>query len=154
LAAPVSYITAFLILHELTALVPLIGLASFFHYSNWIPESILKNQEGVFNSAIERWSRYFVRKGWLKDEGTSDQETGLKNGDSDTKLDSTDTTIRQLEARGDGWRWVVDIATAYVLVKIMLPPRLLLSVWAAPWFARIAVMPITRLFGRFKRPKA
>jgi hypothetical protein len=35
--APVSHVVAFLILHELTAIVPLIGLASYFHYTNWLP---------------------------------------------------------------------------------------------------------------------
>jgi hypothetical protein len=148
LSAPVSYVTAFLILHELTALVPLVGFASFFHYSNWLPESILKNEEGVFNAAIEKWSRYFKRKGWLGDDVSDNQgaETAQANGE-----DGAVGTIRELEARGDGWRWVVEIATAYVLVKILLPPRLVLSVWASPWFARVAVIPITRVFARFGR---
>jgi hypothetical protein len=35
--APVSHIVAFLILHEITAIVPLVGLAGYFHYANWLP---------------------------------------------------------------------------------------------------------------------
>lgn len=35
--APVTHVVAFLILHELTAIIPLIGLASYFHYANWLP---------------------------------------------------------------------------------------------------------------------
>lgn len=35
--APVSHIVAFLTLHEITAIVPLVGLASLFHYTQWLP---------------------------------------------------------------------------------------------------------------------
>ena len=36
-------------------------------------------------------------------------------------------------------------ATAWAIVKALLPLRLILSVWAAPWFARIAVVPCFNL---------
>lgn len=35
--APVTHVVSFLILHELTAVIPLVGLASYFHYANWLP---------------------------------------------------------------------------------------------------------------------
>src|ERR1044071_6938946 len=35
--APISHITSFLILHELTAIIPLFGLAAYFHYTHWLP---------------------------------------------------------------------------------------------------------------------
>ena len=34
---------------------------------------------------------------------------------------------------------VVEVATAYAVTKAILPLRLMLSVWATPWFARVAV---------------
>ncbi len=38
------------------------------------------------------------------------------------------------------------VATAWAITKALLPLRLILSVWATPWFARVAVMPsMTRL---------
>jgi len=37
---------------------------------------------------------------------------------------------------------VVEFATAYALVKVLLPLRILLSVWGSPWFASFAVIPI------------
>src|SRR6266536_4903056 len=37
LSAPVSHVTSFLILHELTAIIPLVGLAVTFHYTNYLP---------------------------------------------------------------------------------------------------------------------
>lgn len=43
-------------------------------------------------------------------------------------------------------------ATAYAITKALLPVRLIFSVSATPWFARVAVGPATnglrRLFGR------
>jgi hypothetical protein len=37
---------------------------------------------------------------------------------------------------------VVEFATAYAIVKVLLPLRLVVSVWGAPWFARLVVIPI------------
>ena len=34
------------------------------------------------------------------------------------------------------------LATAYAVTKILLPLRLIVSVWATPWFARRAVLPV------------
>lgn len=64
--APVSHITAFLILHELTAVIPLFGLAATFHYTEWLPPYI---SEGAWVSqGVEKFGNYFRRKGWLGDE--------------------------------------------------------------------------------------
>ena len=61
--APVAHITAFLILHELTAVVPLLGLAGLFHYSQWMPPYI---SEGKWVSdGVEKFGTYFRKKGWL-----------------------------------------------------------------------------------------
>lgn len=42
-------------------------------------------------------------------------------------------------------------ATAYAITKALLPVRLVFSVWATPWFARVAVAPATNGFGRLFR---
>lgn len=60
--------------------------------------------------------------------------------------------------RGEkGVRVVVELATAYAITKMLLPLRLVGSVWATPWFARWTVLPVTkrlgRLFGRGKAKK-
>ena len=36
--APVTHVVSFLILHEITAIVPLVGLAGLFHWMRWIPD--------------------------------------------------------------------------------------------------------------------
>jgi hypothetical protein len=69
LAAPLSHTTAFLILHEITAILPLFGLAGAFHYvgtpgvvRDWLAGSE-KLREGE-----ERFTRYATRKGWIAAE--------------------------------------------------------------------------------------
>lgn len=47
-----------------------------------------------------------------------------------------------------GVRLVVEFATAYAIVKMFLIPRILFSVWATPWFARMTVIPF---LSRFKK---
>lgn len=130
--APVSHITAFLILHELTAVVPLFGLAAAFHYTNWLPPYI---SEGKWISDYtEKFGKYLRKKKWISDEGGSGRWFG----------------------RGEkGTRIVVELATAYAITKFLLPLRLVLSVWGTPWFARLTVLPITKRLGAlFKRKKA
>ena len=43
-----------------------------------------------------------------------------------------------------GVRIVMEVAAAYAVTKVLLPVRIVGSVWATPWFARVVV-------GRFKR---
>jgi hypothetical protein len=35
--APVVHVVSFLVLHEITAVVPLVGLSYYFHATNWLP---------------------------------------------------------------------------------------------------------------------
>ena len=44
-------------------------------------------------------------------------------------------------------------ATAYAITKALLPVRLVFSVWATPWFARVAVGPAMNGFRRLFRRK-
>lgn len=43
---------------------------------------------------------------------------------------------------------MVEFATAYAVTKALLPVRLVGSVWATPWFARVVVVPVARGVGR------
>lgn len=48
----------------------------------------------------------------------------------------------------------MELATSYAIVKALLPIRLVISVWATPWFARWTVLPVTNRLGRlFSRKK-
>ena len=67
--APLTHISAFLLLHELTAVIPLLGLAGIFHYTQWMPPYV---SEGKWVSdGVERFGNYFRRKGWLGHEQAS-----------------------------------------------------------------------------------
>ena len=127
--APISHITAFVLLHEVTAIVPLFGLAAAFHYSQWLPPYI---SEGKWVSdGIEKFGRWARKRGWIADDTRGGRWWGRGEG---------------------GARIVVELATAYAITKALLPLRLVISVWGTPWFARWTVLPLTnrlsRMFGR------
>ncbi len=62
-SAPISHATAFLVLHEITAIVPLVGLVAGFHWFNWLPPYISEGQ--WVRSGMQKFGGYFERKGWL-----------------------------------------------------------------------------------------
>ena len=65
--APFSHVTSFLILHELTAIIPLFTLAGFFHYSQWMPPFI---SEGKWVAdGMEKFGKWFRKRGWLGQVG-------------------------------------------------------------------------------------
>ena len=130
--APVSHVTAFLILHEITAVIPLLALAAAFHYSNWLPPYI---SEGKWvTQGTEKFGRWMRKRNWITEEKGSGRWWGRGEG---------------------GVRIVVELATAYAITKALLPLRLVLSVWGTPWFARWTVLPFTnRITKMFRRSKS
>ena len=63
LTAPITHISSFLLLHEITAVVPLFALAGFFHYSQWMPPFI---SEGKYVAdGVQMFGNWFRRRGWL-----------------------------------------------------------------------------------------
>lgn len=82
--APLTHISAFLLLHELTAVVPLFGLAATFHYTRWMPPFI---SEGKWVSdGVEKFGNYFRRKGWLGEEGKAKRHKWWGRGEGGTRL--------------------------------------------------------------------
>ncbi|MCJ1441047.1 MAG: hypothetical protein MMC23_001533 [Stictis urceolatum] len=155
LDAPLTHITSFLLLHELTAVIPLFTLAGIFHYTHWLPPFI---SEGKWISdGVEKFGRYFRRKGWLRDGEVTQEEV---DSVVDEERGETKGVIRGVRekwwGRGEGGvRLVVEFATAWAVTKALLPARLIVSVWGTPWFARVAVVPglnlFKRMFGRGKK---
>ncbi|KAF1363424.1 hypothetical protein EJ07DRAFT_103254 [Lizonia empirigonia] len=142
--APLSHITSFLILHELTAIIPLLGLAATFHYTHWLPSWFA---EGAWVLAgVERFGKYFKRKGWIRSEDVVEAE-------AEVELRRRDHVWNLGEG---GARVLVEFATAYTITKALLPVRIMFSVWGTPGFARWAVLPVIRrfktIFGRGKKP--
>src|SRR5271154_4127370 len=83
--APVTHITAFLILHEITAVVPLFGLAGAFHYWNWLPPYFAEGAWVV--AGIEKFGRYFKRKGWIRDDEEAEVERQVKSGANAARIE-------------------------------------------------------------------
>ncbi|RPB03571.1 hypothetical protein L873DRAFT_1760810 [Choiromyces venosus 120613-1] len=118
---PLSHITSFLILHEITAIVPLAGLFLFFHNTRWTPPGL--PGEWVV-AGVEKFGRYVRRKGWERFKGD------------------------------EGARLLFEVATAWAVVKALLPVRIGLSLWATPWFARVVLGGVGRVVGRWGRRRA
>ncbi|KAF2021273.1 hypothetical protein BU24DRAFT_18055 [Aaosphaeria arxii CBS 175.79] len=144
--APLTHISAFLLLHEITAIVPLLGLAATFHYTHWLPSWFA---EGAWVlQGVERFGKYFRKKGWIRsaDADEADLEVQMRRRDKAWNISE------------GGVRVVVEFATAYAITKMLLPLRIVLSVWGTPWFATRTVIPlmnrVKRIFGRGKNPKA
>ncbi|KAL2067545.1 hypothetical protein VTL71DRAFT_1970 [Oculimacula yallundae] len=192
LTAPVSHITAFLILHEITAFVPLVGLATGFHYmglgERWLRRESIgeggegQRREGWFgksvDEAVDRFGRYFGRKGWFGFEKVEKSSGRSTNAESSVEVASAvvmdtppsispvpsqtsqpnepqsqaelqSSTSKRIENKFHpserGTRILIEVATAYAITKALMPARILLSVWAAPWFARVVLGQLGRV---------
>ncbi|KAI1943676.1 hypothetical protein LOZ66_000260 [Ophidiomyces ophidiicola] len=140
LKAPIAHITSFLILHEITAVVPLFGLVGVFHYGGWLPT--LGNEgeaNNAFDEGVNKFSRWLRKKGWVKNDIPTQQATDDGVGESAADLDPSS---RQ------GVRLILEFATAYAITKALLPLRIVASLGATPWFARCVLGPIGRNVGR------
>ncbi|KAK2608390.1 hypothetical protein QQS21_003076 [Conoideocrella luteorostrata] len=128
--APVSHVVSFLILHEMTAIVPLFALFALFHYTTFVPVAYMTSHFGDYvQSGISRFEKYFSRKGWF----------GF--GPGDAEKDSTHGTniIDKWDGEEQKYRILVEVALAYAVTKVLLPIRIIGSVWATPWFAGVLV---------------
>jgi hypothetical protein len=133
-------LVSFLILHEITAIVPLVGLAGLFHYTNWLPEAWVEGR--WVREGVNRFGNYFGRKGWF----------GVSRGDvaeeeeGEVVVEGQVGQNQRWRAGEQGSRILVEVATAYAITKVFLPVRILLSVWGTPWFARVFVVRFTGVF--------
>ncbi|KAL1970778.1 hypothetical protein VTN77DRAFT_2612 [Rasamsonia byssochlamydoides] len=145
LGAPVTHITSFLILHEITAVVPLFALVAGFHYGGWMPD-LTTGDGGAFDDGVKRFGRWLKKKGWVEGD---DVEAAAAAATADGGQDQAAATEKH-----KGVRLVLEFATAYAITKALLPVRIAVSVWATPWFARVFVGPIgrgvRRVFGNNK----
>jgi hypothetical protein len=100
------------------------------------------SSDGYMSKYVDRFERYFQRKGWFVPDSTAaiqdDQDVvGVP------AIDANKAEGRRFNETGR--RVVIEFATAYAITKAVLPLRLMFSVWATPWFARIWIG------GTFKR---
>ncbi|KAI0834629.1 hypothetical protein F5Y06DRAFT_153185 [Hypoxylon sp. FL0890] len=186
-SAPFSHVAAFLVLHELTAIVPLFGLTYLFYSMDWVPTSwVLGPWAAWAEEGLKRYMKYFRRKGWfglgdadgdegkegeerleerLKEEVEREKEKKTREGKSrgsrwalwrrkdahagdtpgsDEQTGESKTTAAWHKVRRavtvdhteKGYKIGIQIAAAYAITKMLLIPRIALSLWATPWLAR------------------
>ncbi|POS80596.1 hypothetical protein DHEL01_v201017 [Diaporthe helianthi] len=143
-SAPLSHVVAFLVLHEITAVVPLLGLFGLFHYggASAAPIGYMMEHYGDYmRDGTARFERYFTRKGWFGfgEEGGDQTASAVEAGGAD----GSDAVMSRWEASDGKYRIVVEVALAYAITKVLLPARIVFSLWATPWFAG--------LMGRMRR---
>lgn len=99
----------------------------------------------MVKAGVEKFGRYMRRKGWIDDGEVSGADA--KNG-------RIGRNAGKWWGRGEGGvRVVVELATAYAVTKLLLPVRLVFSVWATPAFARWTVLPVAGWFKRVVVPR-
>ncbi|KAL8362842.1 hypothetical protein RB601_008876 [Gaeumannomyces tritici] len=144
-SAPLSHAAAFLVLHELTAVVPLLGLFALFHYTDLhvAPVAWVAARYGPYvDEGLGRFERYFRRKGWFGLEpGEGQKEGEAEGGAAAAGVDR----VAALQGAQGPYRAVVEIALAYAITKALLPLRIAASIWATPWFAGVLVRTRTLL---------
>ncbi|CAK9440265.1 uncharacterized protein LODBEIA_P43650 [Lodderomyces beijingensis] len=118
--APFSHLISFLILHELTAIIPLFGIWYYLHHHPGIvpldlPQWALSKGSKVLDSLLEQFQWNF---------NTSDKIVLMMEG-----------------------------AYAFTIVKLLLPVRVVISLWGMPLFARWFVLPITNLLHNLRQIK-
>lgn len=144
-SAPLSHVVAFLVLHEITAVVPLLGLFGLFHYggASAAPMAYMMEHYGDYvRDGTARFERYFTRKGWFgfgRGEDGGGEEAPAKG----IQVDGDDAVMSRWEGSDGKYRIVVEVALAYAITKALLPARIVFSLWATPWFAG--------LMGRMRR---
>ncbi|KAK6339368.1 hypothetical protein TWF718_008788 [Orbilia javanica] len=62
LTHPTSHLTSFLILHEISAIIPLFAFFAVFHITSWNPADLLPTE--WVDSGYHRFKRYVERKAW------------------------------------------------------------------------------------------
>ncbi|KAI1747680.1 hypothetical protein F4782DRAFT_543380 [Xylaria castorea] len=188
-SAPLSHVFAFLVLHEITAVLPVVGLT----YAFYTLDVDMRADWMVSDDGLNKWTNYFRKKRWFGLEPKDDdprEEAVSRRGESVELLEEKTRANIELpratrdgmarndlkrERRGDagattdgstftsssegtavGWKswaaaglWKTDpqleeplqkiliqVTAAYTITKMLLVPRIALSLWLTPWFAR------------------
>jgi hypothetical protein len=149
----------------------LLGLTGLFHYTGVLAsfghkEGEEQNRWGKYvEEGTERFGAYFGRKGWFgfsrredmsreaSEEGAGENsELGIIIGPAEGIIPEQKEMVveRRWHVGEKGGKILVEVATAYAITKVLLPVRIVVSVWGTPWFARAVLGRFSGLFGRGK----
>ncbi|KAK8079089.1 hypothetical protein PG994_002896 [Apiospora phragmitis] len=176
--APVSHVAAFLVLHELTAIVPLLGLTGAFYYLDVVPvEWVFGWWAPYVQDEATKVLRYFKKKGWFglaagdergeredmeKGEERLERELAEREGGgaeeaaAQAKSKARKAVDAAKAVKGKvtwdnselGYKLGVQIVAAYAITKMLLIPRVAFSLWLTPSFARAMVWSRKLIFRR------
>lgn len=164
-AEPRSLVVAFVVLHELTALVPLAVLFGAFHYLGagaalvaWIVDETyttsgsgngwkdtVRNWLREAETKAERVGRRYGLFGWSKESKEERRARKTRELDQNEGEEASPVALskERLLVSGD----VANAAAAYLAVKALLPLRILISLRLSPFLAN-------QVLGRFKTWRA
>lgn len=135
--APLSHVVAFLILHEITAIVPVLGLFGLFHYTAYAPaDYITEHWGGYVGDGVRRFEKYFRRKGWF---GFGAEDPASMGAESEGGSGDAKSLVMGWEGAEGKYKLLADVALAWAITKALLPLRIVGSLWATPWFAGVLV---------------
>ncbi|KAF3347028.1 Calcium channel YVC1 [Verticillium dahliae VDG2] len=133
-AAPVSHTIAFLALHEITAIVPLLAFFALFHYTALAPLEYLTSRSAAWvRDGAEKAERYFSRKGWFGFEAADrGAVAGAFARSGDAEAGDMRGQLEQWQRNDERYKVVVEVALAWAVTKALLPARIILSAWGTP----------------------
>ncbi|KAI3321762.1 hypothetical protein HD806DRAFT_146521 [Xylariaceae sp. AK1471] len=106
-SAPLSHIGAFLLLHEITAILPIFGLTYLFYALDWVPTSwVLGPWAAWAEDGLKKYVPYFRRKNWFGLEG-KDKQGGGADGEEVLEGELREEVEKEKEREGrdgkKGW---------------------------------------------------
>ncbi|ODN96557.1 hypothetical protein L198_04272 [Cryptococcus wingfieldii CBS 7118] len=144
---------SFLALHELTAILPVLGFYYLFASFGvgaglvvWVSEVGHEEEK----EGWKRWVKEWYEEGVAKVDRVGRRYGVLEYEKQEHKVEgSGETAVDSVKTGGaKAAEKVADAVAAYVLVKALLPARIGLSLVAAPAFARYTLVPLQNLFRR------
>lgn len=104
---------------------------------------MMENYGGSVREGVGRFERYFRRKGWF---GFGAEDVNPDNGGAS---EDGVAVMDKWEDPDGKYKIVVEVGLAYAITKVLLPARILASVWATPWFAGLlarirGALPVAR----------
>ncbi|GJN87159.1 hypothetical protein Rhopal_000104-T1 [Rhodotorula paludigena] len=170
-ADPPALVASFVVLHELTALVPLVALFALFHalglgtgLVHWVLEHSEDGRDeaagtrdgGGWRDTVRTWlreaedktERIGRRYGWFGwDKETPDQRKERREREKERGTTEDRLEDERLQVGGD----VANLAAAYLVVKALIPLRILISLRLSPSLANLVVRRFRGLRERGKK---
>ncbi|KAI0805902.1 hypothetical protein GGR55DRAFT_690266 [Xylaria sp. FL0064] len=100
-SAPLSHVGAFLVLHEITAILPIFGLTYTFYALDWVPTSwVLGPWAAWAEDGLKKYVPYFRRKHWFglgKEDGGDKRQGGADGGEVALETELREEVKREQE---------------------------------------------------------